>query len=195
MNLTSSMDDDDTRCQFHELFERTFNRNPQTHTQIGAKWDRRSRAWDQRARGGVKDEPWNVVHFPAYISNTLISSPGTAAAKKKLDRENAVLWEKYLLSVAKFTCVATNFEFVVDDPDYWTFVGVEDSRVSLETMIERCLEVAHQVPVYEGRSRWTTLCPQQSVAGAETEQIAIRSRLRYGRGQKPVVHHFGGISV
>jgi hypothetical protein len=199
MNLASSMDDDDTRVQFHELFERTFNRNPQTRHQILAKWERRSRVWDQRARGGTKDEPWNVVHFPAYISSTLVSSPGTAAAKKKLDRENALLWEKYLVSVSKFTCVVTNFEFVVDDPDYWTFVGVADSRVSLETMIERCLELAHQVPVYEGKFCWKALCPRQNGVGAGAapfpEQVGIGSRLRYGRGQRPVVHHFGGVIV
>jgi hypothetical protein len=194
MNLTSSMDDDDTRIQFHELFERTFNRTPQSRTQILAKWERRSRAWDQRARGGVKDEPWNIVHFPAYISNTLTCSPGTAAAKKKLDRENAVLWEKYVRAVGKFTCVATNFEFVLDDPEYWGFVGVEDSRVSVETMIERCLQLAHQMPVYEGKSRWTALSSAKEVA-AEGEAIGIGSRLRYGRGARPVVHHFSGVPV
>lgn len=94
-----------------------------------------------------------------------------------------MLWEKYVLSVAKFTCVATNFEFVVDDPDTWRKVGVEDSRVSLETMIELCLAKAHRIPVFEGRSRWMTLCMAQVDGGEEMEEDAIGSRLR-SRDQK-----------
>jgi hypothetical protein len=34
MNLATSMEDDDTRAQFHELFERTFNRKEQTRSEI-----------------------------------------------------------------------------------------------------------------------------------------------------------------
>ena len=191
MNLASSMEDDDTRIQFHELFERTFNRKSQTTTQILEKWTIRSRAWGQRAPAGVKDEPWNIVHFPAFVSSTLTSSPGTAAAKKKCDRENALLWEKYLLTVRKYTVVATNFEFVLNEPAYWTYIGAEDTKVSLEVMIERCLNLAHRSQIHEGKSLWTAL----SWGEIDQENIAIGSRLRYGRGQKPVVHHFGGVPV
>lgn len=190
MNLAQSMEDDDTRFQFHELFERTFNRKPQTRQQIFEKWQVRSRAWGQRAPAGVKDEPWNIVHFPAYVSSTLTSSPGTAAAKKKIERENNVLWEKYLLTVRKYTCVATDFEFVLNEPAYWTYIGAEDTRVSLETMIDRCLALAHRSSIHEGKSLWKVLS-----FGEDQEKIAIGSRLRFGRGQKPVVHHFGGVPV
>jgi hypothetical protein len=190
MNLATSMEDDDTRMQFHELFERTFNRKVQSHKEIYGKWERRSRAWGLRAPNGVKDEPWNIVHFPAYVSSTLTSSPGTAAAVKRIDRENQQLWEKYLLTTRKFITVATNFGFVLDEPAYWTYIGAEDPRVGLETMIERCLNLAHRSPIHEGRNVWTNLWP-----GEEKEDIAIGSRLRYGRGEKPVVHHFGGVPV
>jgi hypothetical protein len=190
MNLATSMEDDDTRAQFHELFERTFNRKQQTRSEILQKWAIRSRAWGQRAPAGVKDEPWNIVHFPAFISSTLTSSPGTAAAKKKIDKQNAALWEKYLLSVSKFTMIATDFDFVLNEPAYWTYSGAEDSRVSLETMIERCLNLAHRSPIFDGASTWTPISWNEV-----DENIAIGSRLRYGRGQKPVVHHFGGVPV
>ena len=190
MNLAQSIEDDDTRIQFHELFERTFNRKSQTRSQILEKWTVRNRAWGQRAPGGVKDEPWNIVHFPAFVSSTLTSSPGTAAAKKKIDKENNILWEKYLLTIRKYTCVATNFEFVLNEPAYWTYIGAEDTRVSLETMIERCLTLAHKSSIHEGKSLWRALS-----WGEDQENIAIGSRLRYGRGQKPVVHHFGGVPV
>jgi hypothetical protein len=193
MNLASSMEDDDTRIQFHELFERTFNRRTQTRAEIWTKWNKRNRAWGQRAPGGVKDEPWNIVHFPAFVSSTLTSSPGTAAAKKKIDRENAVLWDKYMLTVAKFTRVATLFEFVLDEPEFWMYIGAEDPRISLDVMTDRCLELAHRQQILEGDSVWTPM-----LRGPEEEEernIAIGSRLRYGRGQKPVVHHFGGVPV
>ncbi len=192
MNLASSMEDDDTRIQFHELFEKTFNRKHQSQLEILEKWTIRSRAWGQRAPAGVKDEPWNIVHFPAFVSSTLTSSPGTAAAKKKCDRENAVLWEKYLLTVRKYTVVATNFDFVLNEPAYWMYIGAEDTKVSLETMIERCLNLTHRSQIQEGKSLWTALSWGEK---NEQEGIAIGSRLRYGRGQRPVVHHFGGVPV
>ena len=197
MNLASSMEDDDTRVQFHELFERTFNRNKQSQSEIFEKWLVRSRAWGRRAPAGVKDEPWNIVHFPAYVSSTLTSSPGTAAAKKKIDRENADLWDKYMLTVRKYTVVATSFEFVLNEPAYWSYIGAEDTRVSLETMIERCLALAHSSKINEGNVTWTTLSFGESLEDSHQHQnhIAIGSRLRYGRGQKPVVHHFGGVPV
>jgi hypothetical protein len=190
MNLATSMEDDDTRAQFHELFERTFNRKQQTRSEILDKWTLRSRAWGQRAPAGVKDEPWNIVHFPAFVSSTLTSSPGTAAAKKKIDRENAVLWDQYLLTVSKYTVIATNFDFVLNEPAYWNYSGAEDAQVSLDTMIERCLTLAHRSPIQDGNSMWTPISRNE-----DDENIAIGSRLRYGRGQKPVVHHFGGVSV
>lgn len=193
MNLASSMEDDDTRIQFHELFERTFNRRAQTRAEILIKWNKRNRAWGQRAPGGIKDEPWNIIHFPAFVSSTLTSSPGTAAAKKKIDRENAVLWEKYMLTVAKFTRVATLFEFVLDEPEFWTYIGAEDGRVSLDEMTDRCLELAHRQQIMEGDSVWTAVL--RGTEEVEERNIAIGSRLRYGRGQKPVVHHFGGVPV
>ena len=192
MNLASSMEDDDTRIQFHELFERTFNRKAQSRAEIFEKWAVRSRAWGRRAPQGVKDEPWNIVHFPAFVSLTLTSSPGTAASKKKCDRENAVLWEKYLLTVRKYTAVATNFGFILDEPAYWTYIGAEDTKISLGTMVERCLNLTHQSHIQEGKSLWTALSWGEN---NYQEGIAIGSRLRYGRGQKPVVHHFGGVPV
>lgn len=195
MNLAQSMEDDDTRIQFHELFERTFNRKQQTQAEIYEKWVTRSRAWGQRAPGGIKDEPWNIVHFPAFVSSTMTCSPGTAAAKKKIDRENAELWEIYLLTVRKYTVIATNFEFVLNEPAYWSFIGAEDTRVSLETMIERCLVLAHHSPINEGNLTWTALSYGESHEENNNNNIAIGSRLRYGRGQRPVVHHFGGVPV
>lgn len=191
MNLAQSMEDDDTRIQFHELFERTFNRKPQSRLDILEKWNIRNRAWGQRAPGGVKDEPWNIVHFPAFVSSTLTSSPGTAAAKKKIDKENSLLWEKYLLTVQKYTAVATDFDFILNEPAYWSYIGAEDIKVSYETMIERCLSLVHRSSIHEGNSQWTAL----SWGEVQQETIAIGSRLRYGRGQKPVVHHFSGVPV
>jgi hypothetical protein len=191
MNLATSMEDDDTRIQFHELFERTFNRKPQTRTQILEKWRIRERAWPARASGGVRDEPWNIVHFPAYISCPMTSSPGTAAAKKKSDRENSLLWEKYLITVRKVSVATTHFEFVLNEPAYWNYIGAGDARVSLETMIERCLLLAHRSSINEGDTIWTTVWEE----GRRERDIEIGSRLRFGRGQKPVVHHFGGVSV
>jgi hypothetical protein len=188
MNLAQSMEDDDTRIQFHELFEKTFNRTHQSRQQILQKWQIRSRAWGQRAPGGVKDEPWNIVHFPAFVSSTLTCSPGTAAAKKKIDKENTILWEKYLISIKKYTIVATNFDFVLNEPAYWSYIGAEDNKISVEIMIERCLNLAHSQKIQEGNYSWTSLG-----GGEVQENIAIGSRLRYGRGQKPVVHHFGGV--
>ena len=190
MNLAQSMEDDDTRIQFHELFERTFNRKPQSRSDILEKWNFRNRAWGQRAPGGVKDEPWNIVHFPAFVSSTLTSSPGTAAAKKKIDKENSLLWEKYLLTVRKYTAVATDFDFILNEPAYWSYIGAEDVKISYETMIERCLSLVHRSSIHEGNSQWTALS-----WGEVQETIAIGSRLRYGRGQKPVVHHFSGVPV
>ena len=191
MNLATSMEDDDTRIQFHELFERTFNRKRQTRGEILEKWTVRSRAWGQRSPGGVKDEPWNIVHFPAFISSTLTSSPGTAAAKKKIDKENAVLWGKYLITVKKFTIAATNFEFVLNEPAYWSYIGAEDPKVGVEMMVERCLNLAHKHKISEGEFQWSSLVATSN--GGGEEDIAIGSRLRYGRGQKPVVHRFGGV--
>jgi len=189
MNLATSMEDDDTRIQFHELFERTFNRKTQTRAQILEKWTVRSRAWGQRAPKGVKDEPWNIVHFPAFVSKTLTVSPGTAAAKKKIDRENSTLWDKYMLQTRKYQIVATHFEFVLNEPEYWTYIGAEDPRVGVETMIERCLNLAHHSSIREdGGSVWTPI-----TYGDVQEKIAIGSRLRYGRGQKPVVHYYNGV--
>ena len=191
MNLASSIEDDDTDIQFHELFERTFNRTRQSSTQILEKWKMRHKAWSQRSPGGMKDQPWNIVHFPAFISSTLTSSPGTAAAKKKIDRENAVLWDKYMVTVHKYIVVATSFDFVLNEPAYWTYAGAEDSRVSVDTLIQRCLKITHQSQIHEGKSLWKAL----SFGDEEENTIAIGSRLRYGRGQKPVVHHFAGVPV
>lgn len=178
MNLAQSIEDDDTRIQFHELFERTFNRKLQSRSEILKKFDARNRAWAQRSPRGVKDEPWNIVHFPAFVSKTLESSPGSAASKKKVDRENEVLWQNYLLTVRKYSEIATHFEFILLEPRYWDFIGAEDTTVSLEEMVERCLNLKAQ---REGKSY--------------EDNLEIGSRLRYGRGQKLVVHRFGGVPV
>src|SRR5204863_9317549 len=107
-------------------------------------------------------------------------------------RENAVLWEEYLIAVRKYTTVATNFEFILNEPAYWTYIGAEDAKISLETMIERCLNLTHRSQIQEGKSLWTALSWEEN---KDQEGIAIGTRLRYGRGQKPVVHHFGGVPV
>jgi hypothetical protein len=101
-----------------------------------------------------------------------------------------VLWDQYLLTVSKYTVIATNFDYVLNEPSYWDYSGAEDPQVSLDTMIERCLTLAHRSPIQEGNSMWTPISWNEV-----DENIAIGSRLRYGRGKKPVVHHFGGVSV